>query len=203
MHSKTTGTWYDDPAHFRKPTRRTFLHVGFLGGLGLTLGDFFRLQALAESQGAATKKAPAQSVIHIYLPGGMAHQESFDPKPYAPIEYRGEMGSIPTKVGGVFFNELLKQTAQVADKITVCRSMTHGEAAHERGTHNMFTGYRPSPAIQFPSMGSVVSHEFGPRNNLPPYVCVPGVPNVYAESGYLSSAFGPFSLGADPANGNF
>ena len=51
--------------------------------------------------------------------------------------------------------------------------MTHGEAAHERGTHNMFTGYRPSPALIFPSMGSVVSHEFGPRNNLPPYVCVP------------------------------
>ena len=51
----------------------------------------------------------------------------------------------------------MKQTAQVADKITVCRSMTHGEAAHERGTHNMFTGYRPSPALQFPSMGSVVS----------------------------------------------
>jgi hypothetical protein len=67
----------------------------------------------------------------------------------------------------------------------------------------MFTGYRPSPAVQYPSMGSVVSHEFGPRNNLPPYVCVPGVQNPYAESGYLSSAYGPFSLGADPANGNF
>jgi uncharacterized protein (DUF1501 family) len=203
MHSKTTGTWLDDPAHFRKPTRRTFLHVGLLGGLGLTLGDFFRLQALAESQGAATKKAPAQSVIHIFLPGGMAHQESFDPKPYAPIEYRGEMGSIKTKLEGVYFNECLKQTAQIADKIAVCRSMTHGEAAHERGTHNMFTGYRPSPALQFPSMGSVVSHEFGPRNNLPPYVCIPNQPTTYAGPGYLSSAFAPFSLGADPANGNF
>src|SRR6266540_384881 len=75
--------------------------------------------------------------------------------------------------------------------------MTHGEAAHERGTHNMFTGYRPSPAVQYPSMGSVVSHEFGPRNNLPPYVCVPTVSNPYAGSGYLSSAYGPFSLGAE------
>jgi uncharacterized protein (DUF1501 family) len=202
MTPKITGTWQDDPAHFIRPTRRSFLYVGFAGGLGLTLGDFFRLQALAENA-PGSKPAPAQSLIHIFLPGGMAHQESFDPKPYAPIEYRGEMGSIKTKLDGVFFNELLKDTAQIADKITVVRSMTHGEAAHERGTHNMFTGYRPSPAIQFPSMGSVVSHEFGPRNNLPPYVCIPSQPTTYAGPGYLSSAFAPFSLGSDPANGGF
>jgi hypothetical protein len=67
----------------------------------------------------------------------------------------------------------------------------------------MFTGYRPSPALLYPSIGSVVSHEYGPRNNLPPYVCVPSQPNVYAGTGYLSSAFSPFSLGADPADGNF
>ena len=78
--------------------------------------------------------------------------------------------------------------------------MTHGEAAHERGQHNMFTGYRPSPAIQFPSFGSVVSHELGVRNNLPPYICVPSMPVPYAGSGYLSNAYGPFSLGSDPAN---
>jgi hypothetical protein len=81
--------------------------------------------------------------------------------------------------------------------------MSHGEAAHERGTHNMFTGYRPSPALVFPSMGSVVSHEYGPRNNLPPYVCVPNVPNEFASTGYLSSSFAPFSLGSDPAAGGF
>jgi len=81
--------------------------------------------------------------------------------------------------------------------------MTHGEAAHERGTHNMFTGYRPSPALTFPSMGSVVSHELGVRNNLPPYVCVPSMPTNFAGSGYLSSAFAPFSLGSDPANPGF
>jgi hypothetical protein len=133
----------------------------------------------------------------------MAHQDSFDPKPYAPIEYRGEMGVVQTKVDGVFLNEYLKQTAQIADKITLCRSMTHGEAAHERGTHNMFTGYRPSPALVFPSIGSVISHEYGPRNNLPPYVCIPSQPTTYAGSGYLSSAYAPFSLGSDPADGNF
>ena len=184
--------------------RRSFLQVGVVGGLGLTLDQFFRLQArAAEVAPVADKPAPAKSIIHIYLPGGMAHQDSWDPKPLAPIEYRGEMGVIKTKVDGVLLNESLKNTANVADKIAICRSMTHGEAAHERGTHNMFTGYKPSPALVFPSLGSVVSHEFGPRNNLPPYVCVPSQPTNFAGSGYLSSAYAPFSLGADPANGNF
>jgi len=202
--SSIQGTWHDDPAHFRPPTRRWFLQVGALGGLGLTLDTFLRLQsARADQKFYESKEGVAKSAIHIFLPGGMAHQESWDPKPNAPIEYRGEMGSIPTKLSGIYLNETLKNVAQIADKITVCRSMTHGEAAHERGTHNMFTGYRPSPALQYPSFGSVVSHEFGPRNNLPPYVCIPNQPNEFAGTGYLSSSFAPFSLGADPANAGF
>ena len=183
--------------------RRGFMHVGFLGGLGLTLSDYFRIQAQADQKFYESKEGPAKSVIFIFMPGGMCHQETFDPKPYAPIEYRGPMNSIDTKVEGVRINEAWKQTAQVADKLAICRSMTHGEAAHERGTHNMFTGYRPSPALMFPSMGSVVAHEFGPRNNLPQYVCVPGQPNQFAGTGYLSSSYAGFSLGADPASGNF
>ncbi|HEV3117815.1 MAG TPA: DUF1501 domain-containing protein [Gemmataceae bacterium] len=202
MQPKISGTWFDDPAHFKRPTRRAFLHVGFVGGLGLTLEQFFRLQARADTKPAG-KEPPAKSIIHIFLPGGMAHQDSFDPKPYSPIEYRGEIGTVQTKVDGVLLSEFLKDTAQVTDKITICRSMTHGEAAHERGTHNMFTGYRPSPALVFPSMGSVVSHEFGPRHNLPPYICIPSQPTTYAGSGYLSSAYAPFSLGSDPANPGF
>jgi hypothetical protein len=67
----------------------------------------------------------------------------------------------------------------------------------------MFTGYRPSPALSYPSFGSVVSHEYGPRANLPPYVCIPNVPNEFARNGYLSSSFAPFSLGSDPANTGF
>ena len=143
-------------------SRRGFLTVGAVG-FGLSLGDFFRLKARADLKKYDAIDAKADSVIHIFLPGGIAHQESFDPKPFAPIEYRGELATIQTKVEGEPFCETLPQIAQIADKITVIRSMTHGEAAHERGTHNMFTGYRPSPALQFPSMGSVVSHEFGPQ----------------------------------------
>ncbi len=184
-------------------SRRNLLTVGAIGGLGLTLTDFFRMKsAQADLKHYDFLQAKAQSVIHIYLPGGMAHQESFDPKPYSPLEYRGELNPIKTNTGEQFC-ETLPQLATVADKIAVIRSMTHGEAAHERGTHNMFTGYRPSPALNYPSMGSVVSHEYGPRNNLPPYVCIPSVPNEFASNGYLSSSYAPFSLGADPASGGF
>jgi uncharacterized protein DUF1501 len=189
--------------HGNRLSRRSLLTVGAVGGLGLTLADFFQMRAArGELKHYDFLDAKAQSVIHIYLPGGMAHQESFDPKPFAPIEYRGELGTVKTNTGEVFC-ETLPKLASVADKIAVIRSMTHGEAAHERGTHNMFTGYRPSPALQYPSMGSVVSHEYGPRNNLPPYVCVPSVPNEFARSGYLSSSFAPFSLGSDPATPGF
>ncbi len=187
----------------RSLSRRGFLHVGTCTALGLSLGDFFRMKARADQKHYESVEGKAKSVIHIFLPGGMAHQESFDPKPLAPPEYRGPLGAINSNVEGIQFGELWKNTAQVADKLVVVRSMTHGEAAHERGTHNMFTGYRPSPALQYPSFGSVISHEFGSKNSLPPYVCIPGQPNEFAGSGYLSSAYGPFSLGADPAGGNF
>jgi hypothetical protein len=145
----------------------------------------------------------AKSVINIYLPGGMSHQESFDPKLTSPIEYRGPLEGIKTNVDGVYFSENLKETAQIADKITVVRSMTHGEAAHERGTHSMFTGYRPSPALQYPSIGSVVSHELGPRNDLPAYILIPNQTTPYAGTGYLGSALGAFAVGSDPANDNY
>lgn len=184
-------------------SRRNFLTVGAACGLGLTMSDLFRLQhAQAQIKQYDFIEAKAKSVIHIFLPGGLAQQESFDPKPYSPMEYRGEMKTVKTNTGE-YFSETLPKTSQIADKLCVIRSMTHGEAAHERGTHNMFTGYRPSPALKFPSFGSVISHEYGPRKNLPPYVCVPNVPNEYAGTGYLSSSFAPFALGSDPASKGF
>jgi len=171
--------------------------------LGLTLANLLEIrQAQAELKHYDFVEAKADSVIHVFLPGGIAHQETFDPKPYSPIEYRGEIGSIKTNTGEVV-SETIPQLAKIADRYAIIRSMTHGEAAHERGTHNMFTGYKPSPALQYPSFGSVISHEYGPKNNLPPYVCIPNQPNIYAGCGYLSSSFSPFDLGADPASGGF
>jgi hypothetical protein len=187
---------------FSKPSRREFLYAGLAGSLGLTLGDLLKLRA-AEAEAAAPLVAKADSLIHIFLPGGAAAQEMWDPKPLAPSEYRGPLGTVDTVIPGVKFSQYLKNTAKIADKLTVVRSMTHGEAAHERGTHNMFTGYRPSPALAYPSIGSVVSHELGSRKQLPAYVCVPNVPNEFAGTGYLSTAFGPFALGSEPSSDAF
>ena len=184
--------------------RRGFLSVGAVGALGITLADVLRMEhAKADIKNYASREGTAKSIIYIYLPGGAPHQETFDPKPFAPVEYRGPLGSIETSIPGLRLGEMLPHTAKIVDKLAICRSMTHGEAAHERGTHNMFTGYRPSPALQYPSMGSVVSHEYGPRNNLPPYVCIPNQPNEFAGTGYLSSSYAGFSLGSDPADKNF
>lgn len=183
-------------------SRRGFLAAGTLGGLGLSLPGLLMRQAMAEQKHYDFVEAKAKSVIHVYLPGGMAQQESFDPKPYSPMEYRGEMRTIKTNTGEVV-SETIPQLAKRADKFSIIRSMTHGEAAHERGTHNMFTGYKPSPALKYPSFGAVVSHEYGPRNNLPPYVCIPNVPNEFAGTGYLPSSYGGFALGSDPAQSNF
>ena len=177
--------------------RREFIYTGLVGGLGLTAGDALRLQAQSSIQ------PKAQSIIHIYLPGGAAAQEMWDPKPLAPSEYRGPLKSVQTVLPGVHFSEHLSKTAKIADKITVVRSMTHGDAAHERGTSTMFTGYRPSPAVTYPSFGAVTSQQLGGRNSLPAYVCVPQALNEVAGTGYLSNAYGPFSLGSDPASPGF
>jgi hypothetical protein len=192
------------PNRLWQPSRREFLYVGLLGTVGMTMSELFRAEARAATTSPLAPGAgKAKSVINIYLPGGMSHQESFDPKITAPVEYRGPMEAIKTNLDGVYFSENLKETAKIADKITVVRSMTHGEAAHERGTHAMFTGYRPSPAILYPSMGSVVSHELGERNDLPPYILIPNQTTPYAGTGYLGAAFGAFALGSDPANDNY
>jgi len=175
--------------------RRSLLKAGFLAA---SMPRIF-----ADIKEFDSVEGPAKSVIFIYLPGGISAQESFDPKPLAPAEYRGAMSSIQTSIPGVLFNEKLVKTSRIADKLTIIRSMTHGEAAHERGTHNVFTGYRPSPALNYPSIGAVVSHEFGSRNNLPPYICIPNQPNEFAGTGYLSSSYGAFSLGSDPAKDDF
>ena len=157
-----------------------------LGGLGLTLGDLLRTTARADLKHYDSKEGKAKSLIHITLGGGMAAQESWDPKPEAPLEYRGPPGVAKTCLPGVAFSENLSHTARVADKMTVIRSMTGREADHGRATYTMFTGYRMSPALKHPSAGSIISPEFGSRNGLP--ACI-GVPNVHpdAGTGYLSA----------------
>ena len=100
---------FELPNHF---SCREFMHVGFIGGLGLSLADFLQIKSHGAQKFYETKDGPAKSVIHIYLPGGMAHQESWDPKPYAPLEYRGPFKSIKTKIPGVHFSENFKHSAK-------------------------------------------------------------------------------------------
>ena len=200
---KDIVTWQDDPLHFRKPGRRDFLRVGVVASLGLTLGDFLRIkEARGDQKWYESKEGVAKGVIQIVLPGGMAHQESWDPKPEAPLEYRGPFGVAKTPVPGVVFNENFSRLAKIADKLTVIRSIAGKDADHGRASYAMFTGYRKSPAIDHPSLGAVVSHELGPRKNLPPYVAIPNA-GEYAGTGYLGSQFGPFGIGSDPGRQNY
>lgn len=182
------------------PSRREFLKQGVLGGVGMVAlpGMAPCLMPVGYVPGARAK-----AVVHIFLSGGLSHLDTFDPKPYAPVEVRGDFGTLKSKAGGEPFSRLLPLTARIADKITVIRSMTHTEAAHERGRHTMHTGYKPSPAVTYPSMGSVVAHELGTRQSLPAYVCVPSASDIYLGTGYLSAAFAPFSVGDEPNRRNF
>ena len=132
------------------------------------------MQARADQKSYESKEGVAKSVIQIVLPGGMAHQESWDPKPEAPLEYRGPFGVAKTKLPGVVFNENFKQPRRRRrqdDRHPLASPARKPTTAGR--SYTMFTGYRKSPAIEHPSLGAVVSHEFGPRKDLPPYVAVP------------------------------
>ena len=163
--------------------------------MGLSLADLL----LAEKQG----QPQAKSIIHIFLPGGIAHQETFDPKPLSPVAYRGDSQAIQTRLPGLRFGHYLPKLAKVADKLTLCRAVSHGLADHDAGVHQSFTGYAPSPVVSYPSLGSILSHQLGARGPLPSYICVPSKPNAFAGTGYLKSSFGPFGLGSDPAKPTF
>jgi hypothetical protein len=182
--------------------RRDFIRVGTLGFAGLSLSDILRMQAASADGGSAAK---AKSVIVLWMDGGPPQHDTFDPKPDAPSDVRGEFKPISTNVAGVQVCELLPQLAKQMDKVALIRTLAHNEGAHERAQHLLLTGWHPLPSLVYPSMGSVVSKEMGPVGTLPPYVAVPnsGFGSGYGGSGYLEAAFNPFSVGGDPNNGKF
>ncbi|RFC43944.1 MAG: DUF1501 family [Verrucomicrobia bacterium] len=183
--------------------RRDAMRVGFCSALGLSMGDLFRIQA-ESAQGAVTvKEGKARSVIHLHLPGAMAQQESWDPKPEAPSEYRGAFGVAKTSNGDIF-SENFARLAKVSDKINVVRSVVGKIPDHSQATYHLFTGYTPTTVIDYPQMGSVVSHLLGQRGELPPYIAIPNIHSFSGGTGYLSSSVGAFQLNADPgAAGDF
>src|SRR5689334_7887638 len=117
-------------------TRRNFVQAGVLGLGGLALADLLRLQS-------ARAAAPARgtSVILFWLSGGPGHMETWDPKPDAVAQFRGPFGATRTRVPGVLFGELLPETARVADKLAILRSVNHGTGDHTKANHWMLTGF--------------------------------------------------------------
>ena len=167
--------------------RRDFLRLGSLGALGLNLPGFLR---------AASVSKPKRdvSVILVWQSGGCGHQDTFDMKPDAPADYRGEFKPIPTNVPGIQVCEHLPRMAKIADKYTILRSLNSRENNHERAINYLLTGYLPLPTIEFPSMGSTVSKELGPKNGMPPYVTVPNTFPSYG-AGFLGGEHNPFIAG--------
>ncbi len=161
--------------------RRDFLRIGSLGLGALNLA-------------AATKKE--LSCILLWQSGGSPHLDTFDMKPNAPREIRGEFNEIASNVPGIRVCEHLPNTAKIMDKVTVLRSMKSRENNHERAINYLLTGYLPLPTIEFASIGSVVSKMKGPKNGMPPYVAVPNTFPSYG-AGFLGGEFNPFISG-DP-----
>lgn len=168
--------------------RRDFMRIGSLGALGVTLEKALR--------GSAAGGRKDISCILVWQSGGAGHQDTFDMKPDAPKEYRGEFNPIPTNVAGIQICEHLPYTAKQVDKFMILRSMRSKENNHERAINYLLTSYLPLSTIEFPSMGSVISKELGSKNGMPPYVAVPNTFPSYG-AGYLGGEYNPFISG-DP-----
>src|SRR6185503_13887188 len=117
--------------------RRSFLKVGLLGMAGLSLGDLLQFEGRAATAGPAP--ARAASVIILWMRGGPSQHETWDPKPEAPIEYRGEFGAMRTKVPGIQICDLLPMSARIMDKWSIIRSLHHTDAGHSTGDQLCFT----------------------------------------------------------------
>jgi hypothetical protein len=168
--------------------RRDFLKLGAGGLFGLTLPQLLRLEAEA---GAAEKpKRRANAVIMLWLGGGPAHQDMWDLKPDAPEGIRSLFKPIPTKTDGVRISEHLPRTAQVTDRISIVRSLYHTIPEHGLASVFMTTGNKPTPALAYPSLGSLTAKLTKSEKGVPPYVSFND--NRRSPSGYLGTAYNPF-----------
>lgn len=188
--------------------RRDFLRMGVVGLGGLSLADAMRLRARA---GQASNQDT--SIIFIWLPGGPPHMETYDMKPDAPAEYRGEFRPIRTNVAGIDVCELLPRHAQVADRYTLIRSVAHKFADHGGGHKRFLTGREPNTPTGFvndaPAVGSIVAKMREDRDvGLPNYISGthPGRAGVDVYSfgaAYLGGAYAPFNVPGDPSEADF
>jgi hypothetical protein len=196
------------PARCDGHSRRSFLKVGSLGlaGASLSLADFLRARAIAAAEG---QTGPAdRSVILVWLDGGPPQHETYDPKPDAPVEFRGPLKAMSTRVPGIQISELLPYHARLMDKISIIRSMHHDNGDHFAAAHWMLTGYLGSTGAdlppQYPSAGSIITKLAGARKRgMPAYVGLPNTHSVglvpgYHGGAYLGVAYNPFVADGDP-----
>jgi hypothetical protein len=154
------------------------LKVGALGGL--TLSQYMRLQANAK------ERSQKRSGIFIFLEGGPSHQDTFDLKPNAPSEYRGEFKPISTSVPGIQICEHLPELAKRMKDYAIIRGLSHTLADHGIGKKYMLTGNRPSQTLSYPEYGAVVSKVHPSARDLPSYV---SIDESFVGPGYLGNEF--------------
>jgi hypothetical protein len=165
----------------------------------------------ARAQQPASARRDINCIV-LWMGGGPSNIDTFDMKPDAPVEYRGDFNSIATRLPGLRICEHLPRMAQSMDKVCLLRSVSHAESGdHVAATHYLLTGYsqRPDPSAQpansviYPCYGSVVSRELGWRQALPPYVVLTGELAPYNGAGYMGSAYNPLVVRSDPNNPAF
>src|SRR5438067_6704922 len=186
--------------------RRDFLRFGAAGLFGLSLPRLLELHARAGERG----RPRDVSLIFLYLHGGLSTIDTFDLKPDAPAEFRGEFRPIDTNVPGVRISEHMPRLARQMDKVALVRSFRHHNSDHGPADHYILTGYFPqagfnptlAPNNQRPCVGSVVSRKLGPKGSVPAYVALP---KLHPSGGpaYLGASHAPFVIDADPNAPNF
>lgn len=189
-------------------SRRNCLQLG-LGALagGASLVDLLRQVGQASEAGRPVSRPT--SCILIWMDGGPSHFETFDPKPDAPAEIRGELSAIDTRIPGVQFCEHLPRLASIADKIAVVRSVCHNQGNHGAGNHYMMTGAPPripvgcGAFVSFhPSLGSVAAYERGNHGGLPAYFSMPSMSRSGGPN-FLGARYAPFVVADDPNKKDF
>lgn len=181
--------------------RRHFIRVGTLSLLGISLSQYLELKDLMAAPGALGKAGKAQACILLWLEGGPSQVDTWDPKPNSAFK------PISTNVAGIQISELFPRLAKRMDKFSIIRSV-HGEVTnHPQGTMYALTAHKPNPAMQFPSLGSIITKEMGGRNNVPPYVISPQWEQEpqyqrYFEGAFLGPAYNPMIV-SDPSKPGF
>src|SRR6516162_3111243 len=147
--------------------RRSFLKIGSLGGLGLTLPFLLKLEQGLAKEG---KLAKPTNCIFIWTLGGTSHHDTLDPKPEAAVNVKGPFSVIDTAIPGVKFTEVCPRLAQEANRFSLLRSWNPKNASHGFADQYCMSGRFPNQALTYPCFGSVVSHQMGFKSALPPFV---------------------------------